>query len=64
MLGDVASCSYQNKADVSAFEYVLKQCRGGTIVVVDMGSGTSPCSRAWCLYGKGCGSMGCIALIW
>jgi hypothetical protein len=43
--------SAQNKADVSAFEHVLKQCSGGTIVVVDIGSGTSPCTRAWCLYG-------------
>ena len=40
----------QNKADVSAFEDVLQLCGGGTIVVVDMGSGTNPASRGWCLY--------------
>ena len=40
----------QNKADVSAFEDVLQLCGGGTIVVVDMASGTNPASRGWCLY--------------
>ncbi len=35
----------ENKEDVDAFDYVLRQCSGGTIVVVDMGSGCNPASR-------------------
>jgi hypothetical protein len=38
-----------NKADVASFEATIQQCRGGTIVVVDMRL-CNPGSRGWCLY--------------
>ena len=38
-----------NKADVASFEATIKQCHGGTIVVVDMKL-CNPASRGWCLY--------------
>ncbi len=39
----------QNKADVQAFEDCLKQCTGGTLVVVDH-KRCNPATRGWCLY--------------
>jgi hypothetical protein len=39
----------QNKADVAAFEDVLKICEGGTLVVIDMEK-CNTASRAWCLF--------------
>ena len=38
-----------NKADVASFDATIQQCRGGTIVVVDM-ERCNPASRGWCLY--------------
>eukprot|EP00798_Chlamydomonas_sp_ICE-L_P023218 gene23218-30439_t len=41
----------QFKADISSFVDVIKQCSGGTIVVVDMSDpALNPSRRAWCLY--------------
>ena len=39
----------ENKADVEAFEEVIKTSKGGTIVVVDF-ERCNPATRAWCLY--------------
>ena len=38
-----------NAADVASFEATIQQCRGGTIVAVDMAL-CNPSSRGWCLY--------------
>ena len=38
-----------NQADVASFEATIKQCHGGTIVVVDMKL-CNPASRGWCLH--------------
>jgi hypothetical protein len=39
----------QNKEDVNSFEACLKQCKGGTLVVVDV-LRCNPATRGWCLY--------------
>ncbi len=39
----------QSSEDVMAFEACLKQCRGGTIVVVDQ-QRCNPATRGWCLF--------------
>ena len=38
----------QNQDDVKAFEAVLKTCKAGTVVVVDLAK-MNPANRAWCL---------------
>ena len=38
----------QNQDDVKAFEVVLKTCKAGTVVVVDLAK-MNPANRAWCL---------------